>query len=121
MKKILIIEDDFSYASLLEKMFSEEKYEVFVAKNGEEGLKLSDEKKPDIILLDIRMPVMDGREMLKRLREKEFGADVKVIFLTNLEADSEVLEQTLNDKNTFYILKSDVGFSELKQKVASLI
>lgn len=121
MHKILIIEDDPSYSVLLNRLFSEEDFEVFTASSGEDGLELVKNKVPELVLLDIRMPKMDGKEVLKRIRSMENGSEIKVVFLTNLEADKDILEHTLKDKNTFYILKSDVGFEELKGKVKNLL
>lgn len=121
MRKILIVEDDPSYSALLSKLFVDEDFEIFIASSGEEGLELVKNKRPDLILLDIRMPVMDGKEVLRRIRSMENGSEIKVVFLTNLEADKDILDHTLKDKNTFYILKSDVGFEELKIKVRGLL
>lgn len=82
--KILIVEDDNSLRTLYELKFELSDYIVQSANNGHEGLKAAREFMPDLILLDLRMPVMSGDEMLARLRETEWGADMRVIILTNI-------------------------------------
>lgn len=89
MKKILIIEDEplilKVYATFLEK----KGFEIFTAKNGKEGLKTALEKKPDILLLDILMPVMDGMSMLIELRKDSWGKNANVLVLTNLSVSED--------------------------------
>ncbi len=87
MPIIAIVEDDQSIRLLYEKKFEFEGFEVFAAKDGREGLKLIAEKRPDLILLDLRMPHMSGDEMLAKLRQTEWGANIKVVILTNLSRD----------------------------------
>jgi DNA-binding response OmpR family regulator len=82
--KIAIIEDDQAIAQMYRLKFESEGYTVETAEDGELGLKLVELMKPDIILLDIMMPVMTGDEMLEKLRATSFGKDVKVIILTNM-------------------------------------
>jgi CheY-like chemotaxis protein len=71
MKKILIVDDEESIRFLYKEELEEEGYIVECAKNGEEALQKLSVFKPDLISLDIKMPVMDGIEALKRIREKE--------------------------------------------------
>jgi DNA-binding response OmpR family regulator len=82
--KILIVEDDNSLRTLYELKFELSDYIVRTAINGREGLEAAQEFMPDLILLDLRMPVMSGDEMLARLRETEWGANMRVIVLTNI-------------------------------------
>lgn len=83
----VVVEDDtdlqFLYRSKLEK----DGFEVSVANNGLEGLTLIEQLRPDIVLLDLLMPVMGGSEMLAHLRAKRWGSDVRVIILTNISKD----------------------------------
>jgi DNA-binding response OmpR family regulator len=82
--KIALIEDDFNLQNMYKLKLELENYEVAVAANGLEGLRLIETFMPDLILLDLRMPVMSGDEMLAKLREKEWGSDIRVIVLTNI-------------------------------------
>lgn len=81
--KIAVIEDDPAISSMYEMKLSSSGYSVTTANNGISGLEVIQKNKPDLILLDLRMPEMNGDEMLKRLRETDWGADIRVIILTN--------------------------------------
>lgn len=88
-KKILIVEDDLPLARVMKEKLTKENFIVMTAKNGQEGLELALAKQPDLILLDIVMPKMDGLSMLKKLREDKWGKEVPVVVLTNLgDADN---------------------------------
>jgi len=92
-KKVLIVEDEVAMLTALAKKFSSSGFVVFKAENGEEGLKTFLEKKPDLVMLDIIMPKMDGLEVIKKIREdKKRGADVPIIMLTNLSDAEQVAE-----------------------------
>lgn len=83
MTKIAIIEDDQAIAQMYRIKFEGEGYEVETAENGKLGLALIEEMRPDMVLLDLMMPVMSGDEMLAKLRSKSWGKKIKVIVLTN--------------------------------------
>ena len=85
--KILVVEDDTALADIYGFKFDHEGFDVRLAHNGEKGLEQARDFMPDLILLDIRMPIMNGDEMLMKLREQEWGADMHVIILTNLSKD----------------------------------
>lgn len=82
--KIAIVEDDQAIAQMYRLKFEAEGYDVGLATDGNEGLALIENLQPDMILLDIMMPVMTGDEMLARLRKTSWGRDIKVIILTNM-------------------------------------
>ena len=84
MAKIAIIEDDQAISQMYRIKFETEGYEVETASNGKLGLELAGKMRPDIILLDLMMPEMNGDEMLKRLRATAWGKHTKVIILTNV-------------------------------------
>ena len=86
-KKIAIIEDDIALASMYEFKLKSSGYEVRIARDGREGLELIKEFDPVLILLDLRMPVMNGDEMLEKVRATEEGASLRVIILTNISRD----------------------------------
>lgn len=85
--KAAVIEDDQDLQYLYKLKLEREDFRVATASNGEEGLKVTQSFQPDIILLDLMMPVMNGTEMLARLRSEEWGSDVRVIILTNISKD----------------------------------
>jgi len=81
---ILIVEDDEAIRSLYHMKLEREGFTTSVAADGLAGLHKAKELLPDLILLDLRMPIMTGEEMLLRLRESSWGSDIKVIILTNI-------------------------------------
>jgi CheY-like chemotaxis protein len=83
MKKILIVEDEELLINLLQRKLTEAGYEVFLAKNGQEGLDLMRQKSPDIILLDIIMPKMGGFEVLEEKIKDENLKNIPVVIISN--------------------------------------
>jgi len=80
MNKILIIDDEATIRKLFIRLLARDKYKVFTAPNGKKGIETTRKNKPDLIILDLKMPEMDGIETLKRI--KKFNEDVVVIVLT---------------------------------------
>lgn len=95
MSKIAIIEDDKPIQDMYSLKLRAEGYEVAVADDGVEGLSLIKSFEPDLILLDLRLPVMSGQDMLKKLREQEWGKNVLVIILTNLSQNEASMDLRL--------------------------
>lgn len=120
MKKILIVEDDNILRLTLNNNLAREGFEIIEAKNGEEGLVTSSREHPDLILLDIFMPVMDGITMLKKLREDSWGKDAKIIMLTNL-SDKEKLAEAMAQGSFDYLVKSDWKIDDVVKKVKKRI
>ena len=115
-KTIAIIEDEPSLSSALQDKFELEGFAVHVARNGEEGLEVIQESRPDIVLLDIVMPVMDGLTMLKELRKTEVGKNLPVIILTNLN-DASSMSESLSDGARDFLVKSNWKIQEVVDKV----
>ncbi|HAS94915.1 TPA: hypothetical protein DCS99_00630 [Candidatus Wolfebacteria bacterium] len=113
-KKILFVEDEESMLNALVDSFKREGViEVLTARNGEDGLALALKEHPDLLLVDILMPKMDGLTMLKRVREDEWGKMVKVIVLTNFDTDDEMLEKVSLAEPAFYLLKSNWSMEDV--------
>lgn len=91
-KKIVLAEDEPQIARLIEFKLKKEGYEVTWKENGEEALKAIKADKPDLILLDIMMPVMDGYEVLRRLKEDENLKSIPVIMLTARAQERDVVK-----------------------------
>jgi DNA-binding response OmpR family regulator len=107
MNKIAIIEDDAAISQMYRMKFEAEGYDVETAENGKIGLALIEEMNPDIVLLDLMMPEMDGEEMLTLLRKETWGKDVKVIILTNMgESEAPASIKTMNVEA--FILKANM-------------
>lgn len=105
--KIAIIEDDAAIAHMYRIKFEVEGFEVETAENGILGLQLAEQMKPDVILLDLMMPEMNGDEMLARLRQTEWGKNTRVIILTNMgEQEAPDTLQTLGVDS--FIVKAEM-------------
>lgn len=117
-RKIVIIEDDTNMRGALVHRFTAEHLIVFSAPDGISGLALALLEKPDIILLDIRMPGIDGMEVMKKLRESnEWGRQVPIILLTSLEVDERIMKGIVADGPAYYVIKDDFSLSDVVEKV----
>lgn len=105
--KIAIIEDDAAIAQMYRMKFEAEGFIVETAENGKLGLELCQQMLPDVILLDLMMPEMNGDEMLTNLRATEWGKDIKVIILTNM--GEQEAPQSIKGLNVeAFIVKADM-------------
>jgi len=115
-KKILIIEDEESILQAMIDKFSRQGFEVIKAVNGQDGLSSALTEHPDLILLDLLLPIMDGIDLLKKLRADKWGKSVPVIVLTNLSEArkvSEVVDIGIDD----FLIKTDWKLEDLVKKV----
>jgi len=106
-QKIAIIEDDQAISQMYRFKFEAEGYTVETAENGKLGLELAESMKPDIILLDLMMPEMNGDEMLAKLRKSSWGKNIKVVILTNM-GEQEIPEDVKKLGVSAVILKADM-------------
>ncbi|MCK4891903.1 MAG: response regulator [Candidatus Pacebacteria bacterium] len=113
-KKILVIEDEATLQKALNDVLAQEGYDVLSALDGMSGLDLALKENPDLILLDIILPKMDGFEVLKRLKEKE--SKIPVIILTNL-SDINDIQKALDLGATTYLVKADFHLDDVLKKV----
>lgn len=114
--KIAIIEDDAVISQMYRMKFEAEGYDVQMAGNGKIGVELVEKMRPDIILLDLRMPEMDGAAALKAIRSHEWGKDIPVLVLTNVgeeEAPHELRELGILG----YIVKADLTPRQVTERV----
>jgi CheY-like chemotaxis protein len=112
-KKILIVDDTKSYLLVVSQKLEEEGFSVVTAENGQEGLDAVEKEKPDLILLDIEMPIMNGIEVSKKL--KESGSDTPIVFLTNM-GDLKHISEAM-ETSTDYIVKSDSSVESIVDMV----
>jgi two-component system, OmpR family, alkaline phosphatase synthesis response regulator PhoP len=121
-KKILIIEDEEAMQRVISEAFENQGFITLTANNGEEGLSLSLKEHPDLVLLDILMPKMDGMVMLQKLRLDEWGKAVPVIILTNVSPNaSSVINSVLENEPAYYLIKSDVKLEGIIEKVKEVL
>jgi DNA-binding response OmpR family regulator len=115
-KKILIVEDDTDLREALKTALGYENFTVLTAENGEVGLMLALKEHPDLLLLDIVMPKMDGLTVLKKLREDEWGKKVPVIVMTVLD-DLEKIAEVVISGGDEYIIKTEITLGAVVAKV----
>ena len=80
--KVLIVDDEPNIVMSLDFLMRKAKYEVFIARNGSEALELAEKEQPDLMLLDIMMPDIDGYEVCKRVKEASGTKDCKIVFIS---------------------------------------
>src|SRR4051812_30922847 len=115
-KKILIIEDEKSLNEAYEMILKRQKYQVSCAFNGEEALDICKQNTPDLILLDLRMPKMDGVEFLDNLKPKENYPKTKIIVFSNYDDQTEI-DKAFKRGADRYILKAWSSPAELVKVV----
>jgi len=119
--KILIVEDEKALRDALLTKLKGTGFILFEAKNGKEGLEVALKEHPDMILLDLVMPVMGGIETLKKLREDAWGKTAKVIILTNLSNDMDKVEQVMENEVFTYLVKSDTEIAKVVEKIKEMV
>lgn len=112
MSTILLVEDDESLIDVYSIMLKHENFTVITARNGEEGLIIAKTQKPDLILLDIMMPKMNGLQALEILKSEEVTKNIPVLILSNI-AESNQEENALKLGAQKYIVKSEYLPNEL--------
>lgn len=120
-KTILVVEDERSLRSVIADILRVKNFLVLEAKNGREGVEIAFEKHPDLILLDLIMPEMDGMTALKKIRQDAWGKEVPVIILTNLSATNEQLvEDMVTHKPIQYLIKSDWKLNDVVKEIEKI-
>ncbi len=118
--KVLLIEDEPEVLELYRLKLSLDDYNVITAKNGKEGLKKALTDSPELIFLDIKMPEIDGFEVLKRLRESSKTKNIPVVILSNFD-EQEMIEKGLSLGANEYIIKSQFTPEEISSKVKNWV
>jgi DNA-binding response OmpR family regulator len=121
MKNVLIIEDDQIILDMYRDKFEVSDFGVITALNGEDGLAAALAHHPDLILLDLAMPKMDGMTVMEKLRENVWGATVPVIILTNLNLDGRMLEEIIKHKPTYSLMKANTTPEEVLEKAREIL
>lgn len=120
-KRILIADDEKMLREALIEKFEHEGFATYSASDGKEALRLALDHHPDILLLDIIMPEMNGMKVLEKIREDEWGKNVPVIMLTNLGPDDEVTDKITRDEPAFYLVKANTEIDEVVEKVKEVL
>lgn len=115
-KLILVAEDDLFYAKIYETKLTSEGFDVEVVPNGDEALKHIENKKPDLLLLDLIMPIKDGFQVLESIKHNDKYKDLKVIVLSNLGQEEDI-KKAKSYGVSDYLVKADISIQDLIQKV----
>ena len=116
MHTVLIVEDEKTLRDALRTQFTQEGFEVVEAENGEEGVQMAMVKDPDVILLDVKMPSVDGMAMLERLQSQSMEKQPYVLILSNngsVEKTAEAMQYGVFD----YFVKADHSLEEIVAQV----
>jgi len=114
---ILIVEDEQPILNALALKLTHEGFSVLTATDGEEGLAIALKKRPDLLLLDILLPKIDGLDVMRRIRETTWGKSVPIILLTNLSPDDKITKQIVEDQPAYYLVKADWKLEDIVHKI----
>jgi len=117
--KVLVVDDEPNIVQTLKDRLEMNDYQVFTAHNGSDGLKAAQEQSPDVILLDVIMPLMDGHEMLEKLRQQEWGKTTSVIMLTARSQAQDIARARACGIEDYIIKPFDL--SELLEKIEAIV
>ena len=115
-KLILVAEDDLFYAKIYETKLASEGFDVEVVPNGDEALRHMAARKPDLLLLDLIMPIKDGFQVLESVKNNDKYQDLKVIVLSNLGQEEDIKKAKSYGVND-YLVKADISIQDLIKKV----
>lgn len=115
-KKILIIEDEAFLSEMYKMKFELEGYKVIIARDGQEGIESVFSDKPDIILLDLVMPIKDGYQVLEELKSNKDTKNIPVLILSNLGQADEI-KRAMNDGADKYLIKANMTPNQLVKEV----
>lgn len=121
MKKILVIEDDASERNVLRDKLTHDGFSILEAKDGEEGFEVALREHPDIILLDLNLPKMDGMTVMHKLREDEWGKEASIIILTNFDTNDERLAGVVADQPSYYLIKANTPLEKVLEKIQEVL
>ncbi len=119
-KKILLVDDDLYIRDLYAEVLKDENYDVLIAADGEEALAVAGANTPDLILLDIMMPKMDGIQVLSKVKENPTLKNIPVIMLTNF-GQEDLIKQAVNLGSVEYLLKYNITPGEIIKKVGLVL
>lgn len=117
-QRILVVEDDTNMREALFQRFAKEGFSAMAASDGEAGFERALLERPDIILLDIMMPGLDGMTVMKKIRQSnDWGKHVPIILLTSLSANDSIMRGIVEDEPAYYIVKDNFSLDDVVEKV----
>lgn len=120
-KKILVMEDEKNILQAIASTLKAEGFTIFEANDGAKGLAIALAEHPDLILIDVLMPIMDGMIAFKKIREDKWGASVPIIILTNVNATEEnFVKDVITLKPLLYLVKSEWKIHDVAEKIKKI-
>jgi DNA-binding response OmpR family regulator len=121
MKAILLVDDEQEILDILKKKLEKSNYTVDTASSGEEALSMCKSLRPDLLLLDIAMPAMDGYAVAIELKKQEAYKNLPIIFLTAKELDPLAVNRRVGEIGAFGYMMKPCSFEDLLAKIKSAI
>lgn len=121
MAKVFLVDDDPLLVRMYQKKLETDGYEVSTASNGEDALSSIPKAHPDLVLLDVMMPKMNGLETLEKLKADESTKKIPVIMLTNVSSKDATTDKAMELGAATYLVKSDYTPKEIVQKVKEIL
>ncbi len=121
MNSILIIEDEQLLSDMYKDKFQLNNFKPVTAEDGEKGLMLALNDKPDIILLDLALPKLNGLDIMKALRSDSWGKTVPIIVLTNLNVDGKILEGIMKYNPVYCLIKANTIPEDVVAKAKEIL
>lgn len=120
MKTILVVDDEFGIIDALSMLLEDEGYRVVTAPNGKLGLERLKEHKPDLVLIDVMMPIMNGPEMLRKMRSEMAFKHTPVILVT-AAPESDAVRDAQQEKEVSAVLRKPFDFRDLMRLISRVI
>ncbi len=120
-RKILIVEDDSSESEIMDIKFNQEGFEVIRAKDGEEGFHIATKEQPNLIMLDLKLPKMDGITVMRKLKEDEWGKNIPIIILTNVPPEDRIVEKVAEDEPAYFLPKAEMSLDDVVAKAKEVL
>ncbi|HEY4480310.1 MAG TPA: response regulator [Candidatus Paceibacterota bacterium] len=120
MKKILVIDDDQFFAKTLEAALPKDRYSLVAAEDGEQGLSMLKNEKPDLVVLDLMMPKLDGASFLKKIQESDEYPKVPVLVSSNLSSVKKISD-VMAMGAVGYVIKSDESLESIVQDIERVL
>lgn len=115
-KKILVVEDDEMISAMYKTKFTADGFEVFRAENGQDGFNIAKKEKPDLIMLDVILPQLDGFSVLEKLKNDNITKKISVVMLTNLGTDEDKEKgKKMGAKD--YLVKANFTPGQISEKI----
>lgn len=121
MKKILIVDDDPVYAKMLKILLEKNGYAVCSAEDGETGLRTARKEKPDLIVLDILMPKIDGTEVYSLLKNDDELAEIPVLFLTAILSKEDEKPGVNIEESFYHVLAKPIDNQEFLKQIKAIV